>query len=48
MVEQPRDMRSGKGYSFFSRPRTTHETTASANYHQIDFYYNAFDVREFV
>lgn len=35
MVEQPRDMRSGKGCSFFSRLRTTHETTAGANYYII-------------
>lgn len=43
MVEQPRDMRSGKGCSFLSRPRTTHETAAAggANYRlsQGDPYY---------
>jgi len=39
MVEQPRDMRSGNGCSFFSRPQTTHETTAGANYRQSNSYY---------
>jgi len=39
MVEQPRDMRSGKSCSFLSRPRTTHETAAGANYRQGNPYY---------